>query len=117
MVNGRMTFENGPTSRTTVFDCVSTTRNSGDVSPARYAYLPDGPQMVLCAPEFVTMRVVTSPLSAFTTYQSGPSNDGRYSAAPSGVIAIRSHPPSYSRFQSTASVRRSMQITRLVVLT
>ncbi len=50
--------------------------------------------MVLCDPERVSTVAITSPVSAFTTCQAGPSNCGRYMVLPSGESAMRSHPPS-----------------------
>ena len=95
---------------------MSATRNSGDFKPARYAALPAGPQIVLWAPELVTIFSMTSPLCASTTFQCGPSSDGRKIFLPSGVIDIRSQPPSYVRSHSTCSVARSKHINWRIVL-
>jgi hypothetical protein len=69
----------------------------------------------LCAPEFGTIFATIFP-SPSTTCQCGPSSDGRYMSFPSGVIDMRSHPPSYGFSHNTFSVTRSMQVSVLRVL-
>ena len=65
----------------------------------------------------VSIRPSSSPVAPSTTYQTAPSSDGRKIVAPSGVIDMRSQPASYARAHSTLSVRRSTQMSRLMVLT
>jgi len=75
-VNGRMAAANGPTVPTTLCVRVSATVSSGDRSPARNMREPSRAPTVLWAPLFGSMVAITSPESAFTTFQMSFSKDG-----------------------------------------
>ena len=75
-VKGRIGAEKGPTSLTTSSVVVSTTRNSGERSPARYTRLPSSPHTVLWAPLSGVICASTFPSAPSTTFQCAPSSEG-----------------------------------------
>src|SRR4051794_8007344 len=116
MVKGRIDAPNGPTVLITFCVLVSTTGREGDLSPARYTREPSRLQTVLWAPLLSSSLVIMAPLAPSTTFQCGPSSEGTYRCLPSGVMAMRSHPPGRAFSHTVFSVTRSRQYSLVRVV-